>query len=228
MGGPARRSRSPIPTRRNSSCELSSSPTDACFNAKTRRIIGSLGGRQLLLGFGHRRRPVLQRVLISANQARSDILLSEDRRKLGEHRMLLDLADDAFRHRDGLPISPLPVIVVVDDQHPFIGHEHADVAADVAHIGARRRDDEELVGELVNMLRIGTSLQNFRDSPQQVFDGMNRNVAVLAASLFGLALGEELWQAYVPAYLTALGAGGLAVGAFGSCKDLLDSAYQYP
>jgi len=56
----------------------------------------------------------------------------------------------------------------------------------------------------------------------------NRNVAILAASLFGLALGEELWQAYVPAYLTALGASGLAVGLFGSLKDLLDSAYQYP
>ena len=34
--------------------------------------------------------------------------------------------------------------------------------------------------------------------------GLNRNVTVLAASLFALALGEELWQAYIPAYLTAL------------------------
>ena len=58
--------------------------------------------------------------------------------------------------------------------------------------------------------------------------GVNRNVAVLAVSLFGLALGEELWQSYVPAYLTALGASGLAVGFFGSLKDLLDSVYQYP
>jgi MFS family permease len=58
--------------------------------------------------------------------------------------------------------------------------------------------------------------------------GLNRNVAVLAASLFGLALGEELWQAYMPAYLTALGASGLIVGLFGSCKDLLDSVYQFP
>jgi hypothetical protein len=44
----------------------------------------------------------------------------------------------------------------------------------------------------------------------------------------GSALGEELWQSYVPAYLTALGASGLAVGFFGSLKDLLDSGYQYP
>ena len=51
---------------------------------------------------------------------------------------------------------------------------------------------------------------------------------MLAASLFGLALGEELWQAYMPAYLTALGASGVLVGLFGSLKDLLDSLYQYP
>jgi MFS family permease len=60
------------------------------------------------------------------------------------------------------------------------------------------------------------------------FLGLNRNVAVLAASLFGLALGEELWQPYIPAYLTALGASGLVVGLFGSCKDLLDGLFQYP
>jgi MFS family permease len=57
---------------------------------------------------------------------------------------------------------------------------------------------------------------------------VNRNVTVLAISLFGLALGEELWQAYVPAFLTALGASGVAVGIYGSIKDLLDSLYQYP
>ena len=51
---------------------------------------------------------------------------------------------------------------------------------------------------------------------------------MLAASLFGLALGEELWQAYMPAYLTALGASGVVVGLFGSLRDLLDSLYQYP
>jgi len=32
----------------------------------------------------------------------------------------------------------------------------------------------------------------------------------------------------LPAYLTALGASGLVVGVFGSCKDLLDGIYQYP
>ena len=56
----------------------------------------------------------------------------------------------------------------------------------------------------------------------------DRNLTILAASVFGMALGEELWLAYLPAYLSALGASGLAVGLFGSARDLLDSAYQYP
>jgi MFS family permease len=58
--------------------------------------------------------------------------------------------------------------------------------------------------------------------------GLERNVAVLGASLFLLGLGEELWQAYLPKYLTALGASGLVVGLFASTKDLLDGLYQYP
>lgn len=58
--------------------------------------------------------------------------------------------------------------------------------------------------------------------------GLNRNVAVLALSIFGLGLGEELWQSYLPKYLTALGASGVAVGLFTSLKDLLDGLYQYP
>jgi hypothetical protein len=44
-------------------------------------------------------------------------------------------------------------------------------------------------------------------------------VAVLAASFFALALGEELWPAYIPAYLSALGASGLVAGLFGSSRD---------
>ncbi len=58
--------------------------------------------------------------------------------------------------------------------------------------------------------------------------GFNRNVGILAASTLTLALGEELWLAYIPKYLVFLGASGLAVGLFGSMKDLLDGAYQYP
>lgn len=58
--------------------------------------------------------------------------------------------------------------------------------------------------------------------------GLNRNVAVLAASVFGIGLAEELWQAFLPKYLAALGAGGAAIGLFASTRDLLDGLYQYP
>lgn len=57
---------------------------------------------------------------------------------------------------------------------------------------------------------------------------LNRNVAVLGASLFGLGLGEELWLAYLPLYLTALGASGFVVGLAYSFRDFLDGIYQYP
>ncbi len=60
------------------------------------------------------------------------------------------------------------------------------------------------------------------------FLSLNRNVAVLGGSLFGLGLGEELWLAYLPLYLTALGASGFAVGLVYSFRDFLDGIYQYP
>ena len=67
-----------------------------------------------------------------------------------------------------------------------------------------------------------------RQTTASQYLGLNRNVAVLALSIFGLGLGEELWQSYLPKYLTALGASGVAVGLFSSLKDLLDGLYQYP
>jgi MFS family permease len=51
---------------------------------------------------------------------------------------------------------------------------------------------------------------------------------ILSLSTLGLALGEELWLAYLPKYLVGLGASSLVVGAFASLRDFLDGAYQYP
>jgi MFS family permease len=68
--------------------------------------------------------------------------------------------------------------------------------------------------------------QFFKKSSE--FLSLNRNVAVLGGSLFGLGLGEELWLAYLPLYLTALGASGFAVGLVYSFRDFLDGIYQYP
>ena len=58
--------------------------------------------------------------------------------------------------------------------------------------------------------------------------GLERRVAALAVGLFVFGLGEELWSRYVPVYLRALGASALAIGAFGTLRDLLDAAYAYP
>jgi DHA1 family inner membrane transport protein len=57
---------------------------------------------------------------------------------------------------------------------------------------------------------------------------LKRNVAVLAASVFGIAMAEELWLVFLPKYLAELGASGAAIGLFASTRDLLDGLYQYP
>jgi MFS family permease len=58
--------------------------------------------------------------------------------------------------------------------------------------------------------------------------GLKRNVAVLAASVFGIGLAEELWLVFLPKYLASFGASGGVIGLFASTRDLLDGVYQYP
>jgi MFS family permease len=58
--------------------------------------------------------------------------------------------------------------------------------------------------------------------------GLESGVAALAAGLFVLGFGQELWFRYVPEYLRFLGATPLLVGVFGALKDFLDAAYAYP
>ena len=55
-----------------------------------------------------------------------------------------------------------------------------------------------------------------------------RRATSLAAALFALGFGQELWWRYVPEYLRSLGASAFAVGVFGTLRDLLDAAYAYP
>jgi MFS family permease len=57
---------------------------------------------------------------------------------------------------------------------------------------------------------------------------LERNVTAVAATMFLMGLGEELWKRFVPKYLEALGAPVAAVGLYGSVRDLLDGLYQYP
>jgi MFS family permease len=58
--------------------------------------------------------------------------------------------------------------------------------------------------------------------------GLERRVAALASALLVYGFGEELWSRYLPAYLRAMGASALLIGAFGTARDLLDAAYSYP
>jgi MFS family permease len=58
--------------------------------------------------------------------------------------------------------------------------------------------------------------------------GLERNVVAVAVAMFLLGLGENLWKSFLPKYLQALGAPVLAIGLFGTVRDFLDGAYQYP
>jgi MFS family permease len=55
-----------------------------------------------------------------------------------------------------------------------------------------------------------------------------RNVLVMSLAVFALIAGEQLWMRFLPKYLVVLGAPAVAVGLWGSTKDFLDAALQYP
>jgi MFS family permease len=50
----------------------------------------------------------------------------------------------------------------------------------------------------------------------------------VAGAVFLMAMGEELWKRFVPKYLESLGAPLIAIGGYGSLRDLLDGLAQYP
>jgi len=53
-------------------------------------------------------------------------------------------------------------------------------------------------------------------------------IIVAAAVTFVMTASEELWKRFVPRYIEALGAPVLAVGAYGTLRDLADAMLQYP
>jgi MFS family permease len=71
------------------------------------------------------------------------------------------------------------------------------------------------------------NLTSRRDRLADYF-GLERNVVAVAAAMFLLGLGENLWKGFLPKYLEALGAPVLAIGLFGTVRDFVDGAYQYP
>jgi MFS family permease len=58
--------------------------------------------------------------------------------------------------------------------------------------------------------------------------GLRRNIVAVAGAMFLMGLGEELWKRFLPKYLDVLGAPVLAIGLYGTLRDLLDGLYQYP
>ncbi|NOZ05563.1 MAG: MFS transporter [Chloroflexi bacterium] len=60
------------------------------------------------------------------------------------------------------------------------------------------------------------------------FLALEHNILVLLGALLVIGMGEELWVRFMPKYLEALGAGAIAIGAYGSFKRVVDTIYQYP
>ena len=58
--------------------------------------------------------------------------------------------------------------------------------------------------------------------------GGETGVVVAAVVTFLMTGAEELWKRFLPRYLSALGAPVMAVGAFGTMRDLADGLLQYP
>src|SRR5438309_3504139 len=58
--------------------------------------------------------------------------------------------------------------------------------------------------------------------------GLERNVVAVGSAMVLLGLGENIWKIFLPKYLQALSAPVLAIGLYGTLKDFLDGAYQYP
>src|SRR4029453_16453372 len=53
-------------------------------------------------------------------------------------------------------------------------------------------------------------------------------VVVAPAVTFFMTGAGELWKRFIPRYIEALGAPVLAVGAYGTVRDLVDALLQYP
>lgn len=71
-------------------------------------------------------------------------------------------------------------------------------------------------------------MKSIRRTAFREFLGLERNVVAVAVAMFLLGLGENLWKSFVPKYLQALGAPVMAIGLYGTLRDFVDGAYQYP
>jgi MFS family permease len=60
------------------------------------------------------------------------------------------------------------------------------------------------------------------------FFALERDVLVLSLAMFVFSLGFQMTGRYLPEYITALGAGSLVVGAYGTVGNVVSAVYPYP
>jgi MFS family permease len=62
----------------------------------------------------------------------------------------------------------------------------------------------------------------------RAFFALERDVLVLSVAMFAFSLGFQMTGRYVPRYMSLLGAGGLAIGLYGTVGNLISAVYPYP
>ncbi|RXK46359.1 MFS transporter [Halorientalis pallida] len=82
--------------------------------------------------------------------------------------------------------------------------------ADAAGEGRAEDDGESVLGTL------------------RAFFALERDVLVLSVAMFAFSLGFQMTGRYVPRYMSLLGAGGLAIGLYGTVGNLISAVYPYP
>jgi MFS family permease len=60
------------------------------------------------------------------------------------------------------------------------------------------------------------------------FFALERDVLVLSVAMFAFSLGFQMSSRYLPRYMSLLGAGGIAIGLYGSVGNLISAVYPYP
>ncbi len=65
------------------------------------------------------------------------------------------------------------------------------------------------------------------DTYRQFF-ALERDVLVLSVAMFAFSLGFQMTNRYVPEYMAVLGAGGIAIGLFGTFGNVISALYPYP
>ena len=60
------------------------------------------------------------------------------------------------------------------------------------------------------------------------FLALERDVLVLSLAMFAFSLGFQMTGRYLPRYMSVLGAGGVAIGLYGSVGNLISAVYPYP